>query len=482
MDEQPDVLGSLEAAKRGSSQRVGKIAAVLVGVAVIAAAGVMFVIPTFAPSQPEPAPQSSTPGPGGCAPGATAEQCPERQEFLDIARVFATDVKPQIEAVSLSKWDAPAHAQITDLEASANESFGRARYVDATNAMREAVELGQMQIERAAQEFVRALVEAMQSLEVGDPEAAQSAINLALTIDPSHQEAQQYASRIAVLPQVLDLLEAASVAQIENRPRAELDALRQVMQLDAARPKVAARIDALLLSNREQRYSEAVRRTESALQAGRLQEARTQLQAAQQIDPNRDLSSLLQRIEQAERLVKVRNLLAAADRAITADDWATAGQHYASVLATEPGNARAVAGQQDARAVVDGMQKLQPLLDDPMLMTDREINGRAQARLASVESLTGKSPRLDQAMAAVRHALDQAGRDVSVRVLTDGNTYVRVLKVGQVGKHKEKVIRLKPGKYEFEGSKPGYRNTLLSVEIPLDATSLDVTVVCNEPV
>ena len=46
----------------------------------------------------------------------------------------------------------------------------------------------------------------------------------------------------------------------------------------------------------------------------------------------------------------------------------------------------------------------------------------------------------------------------------------------------QKIIDLRPGKYTFEGARPGYRSKLVEVTIPPGTLLTVVEVICDEPI
>jgi hypothetical protein len=66
-----------------------------------------------------------------------------------------------------------------------------------------------------------------------------------------------------------------------------------------------------------------------------------------------------------------------------------------------------------------------------------------------------------------------------VTVLSDNQTDIRVLGVGNVGKTVSKQIELSPGDYVFEGRREGFKSKQVKLSISTkQATS--ITVVCDE--
>ena len=104
------------------------------------------------------------------------------------------------------------------------------------------------------------------------------------------------------------------------------------------------RIAAIESELREQRFELAIHQAEAALPAGDLGKARDQVVAARLEYADRDVSSLLARIEAAEAQRRMQSLLAKGRTARSADDWTNALRHYSGVLNIDAANQEAVIG------------------------------------------------------------------------------------------------------------------------------------------
>ena len=82
--------------------------------------------------------------------------------------------------------------------------------------------------------------------------------------------------------------------------------------------------------------------------------------------------------------------------------------------------------------------------------------------------------------AQLESTLRAVNTPVEVTVLSDGNTFVSVRGIGNVGTTTSKVIELKPGPYTFEGKRQGYKSKLVEVMIPLHSNFYQLRVVADE--
>ncbi|MEM9055857.1 MAG: hypothetical protein AAGD86_00180 [Pseudomonadota bacterium] len=475
-----------ESLERGKKQRQAKllkgVAAILASVLVVAA--LVYFSRLLTADRPSPTPVASV---DEASAGDDCEQAPDGSEacdaralFLDEVKRFQRELKPALDGVSLAQWAAREHDLIVDTEQQALGRFDAGDYPDALRLIRETSALAEQQLERAAERFASTLALAQSSYDDGDAAAAGRAIDSALQIDPDDAEASALKDRIDVLPAVLEQLDKAAVARAENRPGVERDALEQVLKLDPQRTAAAERLQNLKANGAEARYAQVIRNAERALDGNELEAARGYLEQARRLAPNRDLGFLAQRLEQQEKRARLDRALAAAEAAQRRDDWKAAQVAFADALRVDGADARAVAGHAQASAIVDGVQALDRILVKPLRLGSPRIADAAQQELDRYRQYAGASPALASRLGAVSDYLAQAKVPVDVAVLSDGKTHVEVRRVGIVGRHEEKVIQLTPGEYQLEGSRQGFKSTIVDLEVPFGGDRVEVRVECRE--
>ena len=65
---------------------------------------------------------------------------------------------------------------------------------------------------------------------------------------------------------------------------------------------------------------------------------------------------------------------------------------------------------------------------------------------------------------------------------SDGKTDITVRRIGIVGKTLEKVIKLRPGDYTFEGTRTGYKSKLINISVPVDGEGIEIRIICDEQI
>lgn len=480
MNQQTGRSSALEGARTSSSRTL--VGIFLGAGALILVVGLVLIFGSSA-IRPKTEKVVTTVEPDECSQESLASDpsaCIPRENYLTAIRSLRTQLYPQLSAISFSVWSPDALVKIQELEQAATDSFDIAEYTKADETISQAVEVAQQHLARAPEILNNAVEEMVTAFDAGDAEQAKASLTQASWIDSNHPQVIAYAPRIEILDRALALEKEARVAGIENRPLEELKALESLVALDPARREHLPRIAEIKNLQREQLYGVAISNAEQSLDKGQLSKARQFLAEAQRLEPQRDHSFLLGRIETVERNRRVSTLLSEATAAADNDDWVTAQGLFEQVLALNPAHKQALSGHSDAQAIVTAKGKLTGYLAKPLRLASSRVAEFARRDLTNTQPLLSKSPQLLVLDNSVRDYLQQAQVPVSVAVVSNGATDISVRRVGQVGKHKRKTIQLTPGLYEFEGRRNGYKSTLVELEIPYGVANIEVRVEANE--
>ena len=133
-----------------------------------------------------------------------------------------------------------------------------------------------------------------------------------------------------------------------------------------------------------------------------------------------------------------------------------------------------------AQSITSLQSEVSGYLNSPHRLSSINVAAGAARLMERSSTFAGNSTSLDQKTSSLTEVLASYREEVSVRVVSDGVSRVSVRGVGRVGITKEKVIKLRPGTYTFEGSRTGYKSKLVKVSIPPRAVQFKVEVICDE--
>ena len=316
-----------------------------------------------------------------------------------------------------------------------------------------------------------------------DFNGATDAIILALALRPEHVEAQSLQERIEQLPELISARRDATDAHHAGRLQDEINALYRVLQFRPDEGETLNRIATAKQQLQDRNFNRLISQGHQALTKGSLPEARQALNKAEKLKPQHGESKRLsQKIELIERNNKVSELVAAAEQAAAEDDWHSMQQKLKEVLQLQPELNEAVQGYELASMIIAAQRILDDFVARPHRLSSSNIAAAARQQINRVQPLLEVSPHLRSTVEALESELVKWQQPVPVRVLSDGETHIKVRGVGIIGTTIDRVVMLRPGTYQFEGMRAGFRNKIIEVKVSADAeVSTEVEIMCDEP-
>ena len=167
---------------------------------------------------------------------------------------------------------------------------------------------------------------------------------------------------------------------------------------------------------------------------------------------------------------------------ISNDKWENIEKKYNEILILDNTNYFAVEGLKVAKKVNNFFYNLNKFNKEPLLLTRNEPFEEAGLLLKKINSLNIKSRELSKKILILKNNLNLANKTTTVNIKSDNNTHIILRKIGVVGKTYSKTLKLKAGKYIFEGKRDGYKTILLEKMIKLGEKQINLEVICNEPI
>jgi tetratricopeptide (TPR) repeat protein len=473
-------------ARQAKRQRIIRFAIVTCGVALLAALLLYFsshyslskkenAVPETSETEP-----ASSPEPGSTATERVTNE-DERQSYLDGYAHYQNQLKPELDAIDIKRWDKTLADRLALTEKEALDAFAAGDYARANQSMQALTTLAQQTIDNSRQAFTEAMQNAKTAYADLDYNRARLEVDKALMHDADNEQAQDLSERVEQIPQIASLEKAMAVARAENNTARELELINSLLQLDADRPALKQRATGLQTQMASNRYQQHIANGYSAIEQGQLQTAKTQLSQARKISPSGpETKQMAQAIAELESDLIYETSVTAATQAQQADDWAEASTHWQKALEQRPANKQLSEKLATAERIVSLKQQMQDLLAKPYRLTNELVKSKADIALIQSEAVINDSPSLRSTADKLRQTLNAVNTPVTVEVISDGETAVSVRGVGVVGTTRSKIIELKPGPYRFEGKRQGYKSKIIEVTIPFDTPSYQVSIVADE--
>ncbi len=230
----------------------------------------------------------------------------------------------------------------------------------------------------------------------------------------------------------------------------------------------------------DQEFLRAIAEGWKALDDRKLATAKEALDRAARRKPEHgETRRLKERVAALERAETLDRYLADAQRAGARDDWAASLDAYEKVRALEPAHGKALQGREIASRILNTQREIDRFLARPERLGTPAVVEAARKTLTE-SLLLALSPRLRKSAEELERVIEVRQTPVPVRVLSDNRTVIGVRGVGMIGRTEDRIVKLRPGTYVFEGKRKGYRSKLIEVTVSPGVPSEDVRVICDE--
>ncbi len=468
---------------------------------VIAAVGalVWIVYVTSGPRTiPDDSPRSSVPrvtGEGGASSGEpspiTAEEdgaTPSLRDELNRKTMESAldewlDAHRVLEGVGGDKWGGEKYLQTFSHAKQADSDVLNAQLLQAAEKYAWATE-GARELYIARDEhFARLLDDGNSALEKQDAVAASQAFRYALLIKPNHELAAIGKQRAKTLDNVLDLLQTATAEEGAGRLETARDLFARALELDPHDVNAKgglSRIDSIV---DEQKFNTLMSASLQFYETGDLASAKRTLSEAAALRPAAAaVKEFRKTLETATRLQQARELERNAVTAEQDEDWQEALELYRQILNILPASTTAQTGKSRVETVITLSAQLLHYIGQPDLLFRDDVRSSARLVLEEVKELGKPSKRLQTNTAKLLALIERAETPVPVRIRSDGQTEVTILRIKNIGGFESRELMLRPGIYTFVGQRSGYRDVRSTLNIEPGSKSTVFTIQCTEPI
>lgn len=383
----------------------------------------------------------------------------------------------------LSKWQS---AKVEGFQADIDQAFndyGASNYSQAQTTI-EQLNTDITKYQRAfEQAYKQAYENAGQAFAEDDIDEAAQLNAQALKVKGDYSDALALQKRIDTYHEVADLYEQARVGSVEGNIEKQRAAYQQIIKLDPQQQDAKAALAKVNQQIKQERFARALATAVNAIDRKDFDRAQEALAKASAIDNNRpELATLQAQIDAELKSQGMESLEKRIQVFAGADEWQTVLILAEKGMADYPDSQVVQQAKQSAGEILAASSALDVYIDRPDRLADNNIRQNAVNAVSRYSGLTQLSAKLGEKISQVEQLIEQENQPIDVTVRSDNRTYIKVLGVGVVGEVREKTIQLKPGKYQFEGSREGYRSTIVDVVVEKSGTPIVINVQCNERV
>lgn len=464
---------------------------------------VVFILPQFAPAPDTPSsgvpstisedtqtvPASST--------SATQENASERSPFAEaqLAKVRRSaqevlqsllETQSRLESRGVDHWAADdfLSASAVALE---GDSLYRAQDFEAAEALYQQALDSLNELEaRLSDEINSRLALLLDAIESGDEATAGAIAPLLSQMAPDSDAVFDAVERVPLMPAITELETAAKASFEQGQLSTAVSQVDEALGLDPAHQRLANVARQYKSALTQQRFEDAMTKGFALLSDNDFTGARASFQSARNILPAADgPKAALAQLEEAETLSRLNDLLSQAADLAAKEQWAKTVEVLEAALTIDPSLVEASDGLDQARPLAELFAKLDTIVEKQARLVDPVVLSEAQLSLSEAEAALAAnaqtSPVLIDKVAAVRSAVATASTPLPVVITSDGLTEITIKRVARLGTVSSRNVSLRPGQYQFLGSRDGYRDVLVTANI--NATSDNrIDVRCEEAI
>lgn len=427
-------------------------------------------------------PPKPRPGMAEISPWQEAQQGKLRKQAQDVLTELL-DIQFSLEETGAEQWAGEALAHAKAIAEEGDSLYRQQQFVEATQTYQSALDALEAISGSSEQLFEEKLAAARQAMENDEANAAISALQTALLIQPAHAGAEKLLVRAQNLEQVLDLLDQAEAFKAAGELEQAQTLLQQAADLDPEHLRVQAELAQLGRDIARNRFNAAMTRGYTALDQGRYDTAESAFREARKLMPSSaETESALQETRAARTRARILSLRNSAEQAAGQEQWQSALETYQKILDIDASMVFARVGliQSRERASID--KRLEKYISEPQRLGDAAIYQSARRIYADAAALEVQGPRLEGQVRKLGEILRFAQTPVEVVLQSDEVTRVTVYKVAQLGTFVEHRLELKPGTYTAVGVRPGYRDVRQTFSVSHGKAPAPIRIVCTEQI
>jgi tetratricopeptide (TPR) repeat protein len=460
---------------------------VVVLVLAVIAVAVFLLLPQFV-SEPWLAPETDVTEVSNSSAGAdlTPSSRAQKTKFRQDAQFILAKIlvlRDRLTEQQVSQWASFEFGQALQEIEQGDEQYRLAEYQQALQRYQSA--LGQLEALTASaeQKLAQAKTDAAAALQAGQLAAATAAVELAVAIGPEQPEVQQLQARLAVLPELLALLQQGGTLQQQGELQAASQAIAQAAKLDPLHQQASEALAAIAVAITDRQFNQAMSSGYRALDADQFERAATAFQQAAKVYPdNPAVEQARGQLQSRQSQLWTSQQFAKAKQFEQREQWSQAVAVYQQMLATEPTLTEVAARKIPAKVRASLDEQLQKTLQEPLKLSYRSNFNNAVVLLADVRGISQPGERLRGQIASLDELINRSQTPVDVVFQSDALTDVTLYRVSKLGFFEQKTLTLKAGSYTVAGSRKGFRDVRVNFTVNGEPLERPIVVRCTEPI
>jgi tetratricopeptide (TPR) repeat protein len=461
---------------------------------------VVFVLP---PQTPAPLPLASSNDPASqgiqvpnrTGPDSTT-QTEERSPFAEAQMAKSRraaqealqgllETQARLEARAVNEWADSEFNEATTFAIDGDQSYREQDFAEAEiNYQRAQSALDALEA-RLPDEVSERLATLLNMIETGQAEGANRLGIILLQMAPDSLDVIDATARVPSIPDVVALIDQASALYSDRAFGEALGKIQAAIELDPPHKRLQAIAKAYRNALTNQQFLTAMTRGFEALEVSDFDTARAAFKGAAKLKPADESPRVaLDQTREAEILSSLNRFISTAAKQEASESWASASETYRDALALDPSLVQASEGLARTEPMADLFLRLDAIVEKPARLVDPTILGDAQTTVREANAALNTAdnmPKLQALGSRAQDIVQNASTPLPVTILSDGETEITLKRVARLGTVTSRVVSLRPGQYQLLGSRNGYRDVLVTLNVGMNRENT-VDIRCTEAI
>lgn len=361
------------------------------------------------------------------------------------------------------------HLEAGDFE----DSIGR--FESANEILEELEEQSVRQLEVQLEVAEKALTEL-------DPETARASFERALEIDPSNAAADEGLLKVEAMEAIASSMESISSLRSSGDNEAALIQVNALIEENPDNPFLLDERKEIETAILEDKRDAMIEKADMAEDKGDLDAAIAALQEAGKLRADNEIAERLKRLEAEKKEKRMQLLLETGYNSLKAGNLEAAKKAYEEAIALDPKSAEARTGLEKTSSLyLASIRYTQSIESAANYLSEGRIPLATKFFNEALESRpsTVTFKQKDEE-ARIRDALAAQREQVSVRIVSDGKTYVSLIGVFAPERFKEKEVMLYPDVYTIKGTRSNFVSVETEVKVSSPMKPEGIEIICTD--
>lgn len=400
-------------------------------------------------------------------------------------RLLVLIIKKQeaLQEKGVEKWAKNSFLEAVNLGTKGDEFYRKQQFDNAITTYKDTILLLD-QIEKQAMDTLeKHLEEGELALVQGEQDVAIYNFDIAKAIDEKNIQAINGLKRAQTISELYKLLEKGGNLEAAGRLESAKQTYEQAYSLDPLSTEAKSAVERVAAHINEQKFTRLISLGYTSLNAREFEDARNAFKKAKKLNPNsKQPDQGISKINQAIRQDKIAALKVEAEYFESNEEWDYASQSYKQIIELSPKSDTAQDGFERNQQRAQILTKLDDYITNKDRLSSMQVRAEARRLLEEITPIEMPGSKINTRADTLEELLEVSSMPINLALISDNQTNVVIYKVGKFGLFENKIVTLKPGKYTIVGTRNGFRDVRIELDVSSSMETKEIKVLCEEPI